>query len=230
MEEERAIITAEDMESKYEDFKVIHELYSYLYDRRSEQLSDNYTRQTILIENVNDLWPEIIGLCEDFKIPLQICPKDIENLFNGFDAESIEKLCNVKRYPNIPIKKMIAVEEDLILHSIKSTFDTLLARLKKAIKKTSKRNVQQVQTPVEQPPASSPSLSDTDINILQAMNKNPQKSIIRVEIEEASGYQKFAVMNSLKRLQAAGMVCKEANKRKGWALTDKGISVAANLK
>jgi hypothetical protein len=227
MEEERA---ADDIHSKYEELNNIHQLFSYLYDHRLEDVSDTYTKQTELIEIIDDFWPVIVDLCNNFKIPLVVSAQDVENLFHGFDAAAIEKLSKLRRYVNIPIKKMIALEEELLIHLIKSIFDKLLARLKKEIKKLSNRNIQPPKTYFEPAPVSCESLSDTDINILQAMNKNPQKSMIRVEIEEASGHQKFAVMNSLKRLQAAGMVSKAANKRKGWVITEKGISTAAKLK
>ena len=232
--EDRATIAATDIQFEYEVFQNIHELYSYLYDHRFDQLSCIFTKQTKLIENVNYFWPVIIKLCNDFKIPLLICANDIENLFNGFDTEAIEKFRNSKRYFGLPLKKIIAVEEDLLLHSIKAIFDTLLARLELELKKTIETNIENPQPHIEQNIQSigeCHSLSDTDTNILQAMNGNAHKCMLRVDIEAAAGHQKYAVTHSLKRLASLGMVYKPVNaKRKGWALTEKGISTAANLK
>ncbi|OHB50485.1 MAG: hypothetical protein A2Y10_17970 [Planctomycetes bacterium GWF2_41_51] len=231
--EDRAIGIATGIQSEYEDFKNIHELFSYLYDHRFEQISNTYTKQTQLIENANYFWSLIIKLCNKFKIPLVIGAHDIENLFHGFDTETIEEFRKSKRYFGIHIKKIIAVEEDLLIHSIKSIFDTLLARLELELKKGSQKSIEHPHTQIEQYTdslANCQTLTNTDTNILMAMNSNPQKSMLKVDIIIAAGHQKYAVLQSLKRLESMGMVYKPENaKRKGWALTDKGILTADNL-
>ena len=217
-------------------------------------------KQTAFRENIVDFWPTIETMCRALKIPLTVTLHDIECIFSGFDAESIAALYKNERYAGIARKKIIPMEEYRLLQVTKELFDTLLARLHRTFRQCPQSviapniepcNVKWQKVPIidspkiqkqqsdasavarEKRPPKRPveTLSRADSDILQAMSANAKTSMLRIEIECAAGYGKDAVTNSLKRLETMSLVCRpDGARRKGWALTEKGDTIAKGLR
>jgi hypothetical protein len=81
--------------------------------------------------------------------------------------------------------------------------------------------------PIVPPKPPVEALTKTDSDILQAMSANPKANMLRVDIEAASGYGRYAVTQGIKRLESMQLVYKtEGAGRKGWTITEKGISLS----
>ncbi len=205
-------------------------------------------------ESLFEFWPIIEAMCRALEIPVTVTLKEIECISFGFDSESIVALYKHERYAGIPRKKIIPMEEYRLIQVTKGLFGTLMVRLDKTFRKSTRADIAQNIAPFQaewqsvpivdepivpkhkntvKPAAAKPMepLNKTDSDILQAMSANPKTTMLKLEIVCASGYGKYAVAKSLKRLEEMRLICKPNNiKRKGWILTERGIAIISQLK
>ncbi|WP_428937735.1 MarR family transcriptional regulator [Fontivita pretiosa] len=71
--------------------------------------------------------------------------------------------------------------------------------------------------------ATTPALTQQDIDVLAALGERPEQALSLVELMAAAGYSKHAVRAALDRLGRAGLVARPpGTARKGWSLSQRG--------
>ena len=234
----------------YEHFETIYNGFCYLIDHKSEQSSSFYSyTQAETVENLERFWTVLEMICRSLNIELELTLDDVRHAIKGFDAKDAAELCNGGRYKRMQAQKVIAFEEDRLLDLTKTLLDKIMVRLRIFKKHSSStlapnivplqagcQNVPMIDAPKQKtsvkPVAIKPAelLNKADSDILKAMSTKPKANMFRVDIEAASKYGRYAVTQSIKRLESMQLVCKtEGAGRKGWMITEKGISLSAGI-
>jgi hypothetical protein len=123
-------------QEKLDKLPVIHGDFGFLANNKHKPFDSDYTYcQAVFLEDLNESWPVVEGLCQCLKIPLTVTLAEVESIFYGFDAATIAKLYANPLYAGLSWKKISAMEEDRLLHLTRSVLDKLMARLQKNFKK-----------------------------------------------------------------------------------------------
>ena len=254
--EENVVVEPVFTKEEYEIFKKIYDDFCFLMDNKNPPVNSKYSyRQARLYQNLEGFWPILKSIFQRLEIECKLSLDELKHIILGFNHKKVFDYLDDDDYEGMPPQKiliLLELEEERLKIAAKRSFDNGMVKLDVIFDKNMcivpnsgtlqtewitlplihfkpLQDIKKKKTKVENTNKSE-TLSKRDAEILQTLFKHVETAMLKLEIEDESGYGKYGVAQSLKRLEEMLLVCRPGDpKCKGWMLTEKGIAMATKL-